>query len=562
MGNERTLEARKVFVIGLDGATFELIRPWAAEGKLPTLGQLLRDGASGPLRSTYPPLTGPAWSSFITGKSPEGHGVLEFFRREPSSYRQRLNSYLDIDGRSLWNLLSEGDRQVGIVGLPLTYPPEPVNGFLISGLLTPPGSRDFTYPRSLLPELERELGTYRLRHDEKYRRADPEPFLREQYDILENNVQAAMYLMTHKPWDFFMVHLLGTDRIQHEFWHLLDAEHPQHDPAERARLGNVVLEFYQAVDAALARMLAALDPDTVVLVMSDHGFGPVYRFLNVNTWLLGEGLLYLQRGLGTGMRSLLFRLGFNYASLGQWILKAGLGRRAKRLGRGRREALQRRMFLSLDDIDWSRSKVYSMGNFGQLYVNLRGREPEGIVSPGEEYEALLDDLTGRLEALVDPQTGRPVVERVMRREEIYDGPYADRAPDLLFLTRNMEYKAMGLSDFASPRVFDAVYGTTGHHRMDGILIGRGPGVLRPGAQVEGARIQDLAPTILYMMGQPVPRDMDGRVLEEMFTDAFRRQHAMVYSGEGETPTDTDGAVYSDREEAAVMDVLRSLGYVT
>jgi len=273
---------------------------------------------------------------------------------------------------------------------------------------------------------------YRLRHDEKYRRADPEPFLREQFEILENNVQAALYLIAQKPWDFYMVHLLGTDRIQHEFWHLLDTDHPQHDPAERARLGNVVLDFYRAVDAALGRLLAVLDSDTIVLVMSDHGFGPVYQFLNVNTWLLGQGMLRLKPGLQTRTRSLLFRLGFSYASIGQWILKLGLGRQVKRLGRARREELQRRVFLSLKDVDWGRSKVYSMGNFGQLYVNLRGREPQGIVSPGPEYDDLLEDLTRRLKALIDPRTGQPVVEKVMRREEFYSGPYADRAPDLMF----------------------------------------------------------------------------------------------------------------------------------
>jgi predicted AlkP superfamily phosphohydrolase/phosphomutase len=203
-----------------------------------------------------------------------------------------------------------------------------------------------------------------------------------------------------------------------------------------------------------------------------------------------------------------------------------------------------------------------MGNFGQLYVNLRGRELQGIVSPGPEYEALLEDLTRRLKALVDPRTGQPVVETVMRREEIYNGPYADQAPDLMFLTRNMEFKAMGLSDFASTRVFDPVYGTTGHHRMDGILIGRGPDVLREGAHLDGARIQDLAPTILYMMGQPIPRELDGRVLEEMFTDAFRQQHAVTYLSNDEAPRDDSSPAYSDREEADVIDVLRALGYVS
>ncbi len=555
-------EVKKVWVLGLDGATLDLIRPWVAEGHLPVLGHLMHTGVTGELRSTYPPLTGPAWSSFITGKSPGRHGILEFFRREQGTYRQVLNSRQDVDGKSLWRLLSDGGKRVGVVGLPLTYPPEPVNGFLITGLLTPLGCRDFTYPPELLDELEAQLGCYRVRHDEKYRKSDPQPFLREQYEILENNAQAALYLMTNKPWDFFMVHFLGTDRIQHEFWHLLDPNHPQHDPAERERSGNVILDFFKQVDAIVGRLLAALDDETVVMIMSDHGFGPVHKFINLNTWLLEQGLLRLKPTLVTRLRYLLFRLGFNYSVLGHWTLKLGWGRRAKELGRARREELQRRIFLSLEDVDWSRSRVYSIGNFGQLYVNLKGREPQGIVSPGAEYEELLEDLTQRLQTLVDPETGQPVIEQIFQPEQVYDGPYADRSPDLMFFTRDMEYKAMGLSDFSSPHVFEPVYGTRGHHRMNGVVICYGPGVIQEGEWLEGARIQDLAPTILYLMGQPVPREMDGQVLLDPFTPEFRQQHTVIYTQDEESLTSESQSVYSDQEEAEIVEMLRSLGYVT
>lgn len=552
---------QKVFVIGLDGATFDLILPWVEAGKLPVLGGLMRGGTYGPLLSTYPPLTGPAWSSFVTGKSPAGHGVLEFFRRQEGSYRQVLNNRLDIDGKSLWRCLSEGGKTVGVIGVPLTYPPEKVSGFLITGLLTPPGRRDFTYPPELLDELESEVGEYRLRHDEEHIPNNPYPLLNEEYEVLENNLQAAIYLMSHKPWDFFMLHILGTDRIQHEFWHIIDPKHPDHNPAEVEQLGNVVLSFFERVDAAVGRLLEGIDQETAVILMSDHGFGPVYKFINFNTWLLEQGLLRLKRTPDTFLRYLLFKLGFNYTVMGNWVLKLGLGKQAKKMGRAKREDWQRRVFLSLRDVDWPRSKVYSIGNFGQLFINVKGREPQGCVSPGEEYETVVADLTQRLKTLVDPQTGSPVVEKIMRRDDVYQGPYIDRAPDVLFFTRNMEYKAMGLSDFSSSKVFEPVFGTRGHHRMNGIMICNAQGVVKENLWFEKARIQDLAPTILYLMDQKIPRRMDGEVLLDIFTDEFRSKHEIRYDEEVETSSSTGKDALTEQEEAVLADLLRSLGYV-
>jgi predicted AlkP superfamily phosphohydrolase/phosphomutase len=551
----------KVFVIGVDGATFDLLRPWVEAGKLPHIKRLIQGGISGSLSSVFPPLTGPAWSSFMTGKTPAEHGVLEFFRRKEGTYRQILNNRLDIDGKSLWKYLSDGNKSIGIMGVPMTYPPEAVNGFIITGLLTPPGRRDFTYPPGLLEEIEAQVGEYHLRLDEKYRPNNPHVFIKELFENLENNTRTALYLMNHKKYDFFMVHFYGTDRVQHEFWHMLDPTHPDHDPEEIKRLGNVVEDFFKSIDASIGQLLENLDDETAVIVMSDHGFGPIYKYINFNTWLLQQGLLHLKNTPGTFLRHKLLQLGFNYTKLGNWILKLGFGKQTVRLGRAKREEWQRRIFLSLNDVDWSRSKVYSIGNFGQLFVNLKGREPSGIVSSGEEYEMVLNDLTQRLLALKDPGTGEGVIERVMRREDVFQGTYADQAPDLVFYTRNMQYKAMGLTDFASHRVFDPVFGSRGHHRMNGILICCGKGIFKENAQVENARIFDLAPTILYMLGVKVPTSMDGRIIYDIFTDEFREKHNAQYQDGIPSTQEHNRDELTENEQAALADMLRSLGYV-
>lgn len=551
----------KLLVIALDGATFDLIKPWADEGYLPTMAKLINQGVWGNLQSTYPPLTGPAWSSFMTGKSPAKHGVLEFFKKKEGSYNQQLNTRFDIDGTSIWTYLSDAGKHVGVIGVPLTYPPEPVNGSLITGLLTPYGCKDFTHPIDLLDELESEVGQVRIRHDEKYHRSNPQPFIQEQYEILDNNKQIALYLMEHKPWDFFMLHLLGTDRIQHEFWHTLDKNHPNNSPTENEQLGNVVLDYFIKLDETLNELIQASRQANIML-MSDHGFGPIYRFFNVNTWLLKLGYLKLKRSPSCQFRYLLFKTGFNYSVLANWILKLGLGKKAVRLGRAKREDLQRKLFLSLSDVDWSRSKLYSMGNFGQIYVNLVGREPQGIVMPGNQYDHLINEVCELLKSLKDPATNELVVDQIYDRNQIYQGAYKKQAPDIIYLTRGMEYKAMGLSDFASPNVFDPVYGTTGHHRMNGILLCNGKGVFKEGQTINNAHIQDLAPTILYMMNLNIPEDMDGKVLLDLFTTKFNTDHKIDYKHSNGMKQESIGSLLTEEEHAELIERMQDLGYVT
>jgi predicted AlkP superfamily phosphohydrolase/phosphomutase len=335
-------EKRRVFVVAWDGATLDLLWPWCEEGRLPTLRRMLERGAHGRLTSTYPPLTGPAWASFMTGKSPGNHGVFEFFHRREDGYSQVLSGPSSIGGKSLWRLLSEAGKKVGVINVPLTYPPEEVNGFLITGLLTPHDCDDWAYPRELIEELKGNLGDYLLHHDEKYTKSNVDNLLAEQYRILQSRTEAALYLMRAREWDFFMVHYYGPDRMIHEFWHLMDPSHPQHDPQEYSKYGNVVLDFFQELDASLGRLLSELDEDDVFLLMSDHGMGRVTKFLNVNSWLLREGFLSVKGGLASRLRYALFRWGFNYYSLGKLVLRMGLGRRAVQMGRGSARSYRRR----------------------------------------------------------------------------------------------------------------------------------------------------------------------------------------------------------------------------
>ncbi len=258
-------EGKKVFVIGLDGATFDLLLPWIEQGHLPFFKKLLEESSWGELESALPPLTAPAWASFMTGKSSGNHGIFDFFSRESQSYEQKLNSVLDIKEEIFWHRIGRAHKKVGIMNVPFTYPPQQVQGFMITGLLTPSESPNYTHPESLKEELEKELGRYLIHHYEKYDKKNMRKFLEEQYTILENRMNACHYLMRNKDWDFFLVHFYGPDRMQHEFWHIHDKSHAQHNPLERETHGDVIRDYFAKLDLSLSELVGELKEDTILI---------------------------------------------------------------------------------------------------------------------------------------------------------------------------------------------------------------------------------------------------------------------------------------------------------
>lgn len=554
--------SRRVLVVALDGTTFDLIGPWLDDGSMPNLARLRDEGVSGPLASIVPPVTAPAWCSFMTGKNAGKHGVFEFFMRAPGGFDEIPVSSATRSGRTLWELLGDAGKNVLTVNVPVTYPPTPVNGNLIGDFLTPMGDRSFTWPPELLSEVEEATGPYQLYHVEVYRPGRAGVVLDELERVLEANCRANRWLIENKPWDFAMFHVWGTDRFGHELWHLLDERHPMHDAAEAHIHRDRALAYWRRVDEVVGEWIAAAGDDVTTIVLSDHGFGPIHHFLVFNVWLLQQGWIRLKPRLGTFLRRSLFELGVSPALGYRASMKLGFARMRLSAGVGTRKRwLERinRIFLSLNDVDWSRTKIYSKGNYGQLFLNLRGREPHGIVEPGAEAEAVLNDVTRDLRALREPGTGEPLIGDIWRADELYEGRYADRAPDLTFLPRDMRNKALGTVDFTSHRFVEPAYGNSGDHRMNGILFMHGPGI-RQGVRMDGANLIDVAPTILHYLGQGVPEDFDGRVLEAALTveesaRPVRTAPAAVSSGDG------DPDEMSEEDMREIRNRLKGLGYL-
>jgi len=554
----------RCYVIGLDGATFDLILPWVAQGKLPAFADLLRRGAWGQLRSTVPPMTGPAWTTFATGANPARHSIYDWVYREPGTYNFVPATARNRRLPSLWSLLSAAGRRVCVVNVPMTFPPEPVNGLLISGLPTPSKQVTFTHPPELAAEIERITGNYILYPDpgQAYSDAGVDAFLARLYQTTETRIKLVENLRSREAWDFFMIVFNGTDTVQHAMWKFMSPAHPLHDPAKAARYGDAILAFYQFLDRWLATQVAALPADTVLMLMSDHGFGPFHKFIHVNNWLRQQGFLRIKSDWRPRLKQAAFRAGFSPMAVYDLLMRLGLGSLKREVVRGQGQGLLRTLFLSFDDVDWPATQAYSLGNIGQIRLNVRGREPQGKVAPGAEYTRVRQEIMARLRLLTDPATGEAVVDEIYPREELYEGPYLDEAPDIVFLPKRLEYFGFGEYEFGSHRVIEAMRrGISGTHRMNGIFVALGEPV-RPGVEISGATLADLAPTMLHLLGQPIPAAMDGRVLTQALSGPLAEQAPQVVESPApDSAGDDADFALSTADEAAISERLRGLGYV-
>ena len=475
----------RVMVLGLDGATWALLRRFAGEGIMPNLASFLKRGCSADLITQVPPVTATAWSSFVTGLNPGKHGVFEFLLRKKGlaeNARSAHNPFGEVpvnsalrDGIPVWDLAGEAGLKSVVKGVPITYPPSKLDGFMLSGFLTPFGRRDFVEPPELLDELEAEFGSYRLYHRQVYSKRGVSAVLDELEGVLDFDIKVTRCLMDRIDWSLFISHFWGTDRASHELWHLLDEKHERHDRAEAARHGPRLKAFYSSLDEGLGRIVEHAD-DANIILASDHGFGPIHTYLSFNMWLVNQGLLRFRPGMMTWLKRQTYKLGLTPTLLYRLSMAMGLAKYRLSGGFHSRQKMQmliHRFFLSLADVDWSRTRAYSRGNYGQIYVNLRGREPAGSVEPGAEYNAVRNEVRDRLLEVVDPATGERLFDRVYFREELYEGPYVEEAPDIIFIPRDMGYKALGTLDFTSNNFMDPVYGNSGDHRMNGIFLGLG-----------------------------------------------------------------------------------------
>ena len=565
----------KVVVIGLDAATWTVIRPCMAEGKMPNLAKLMKAGVSGTLESILPPITPPAWTSFMTGKNPGKHGIFHFVETEYGGYAMKYANATSRRSPTVWKLLNNAGYSVGTMNIPFTYPPEPLNGFQISGMDTPSETSPFIHPPELREELVKHLGGIQL--DLRFLGAMSTDERRNQVlaemEQMDNQwTKAALYLLENHPQDVMMFVFMSIDTVQHYFWQHMDKGHFLHDLKLAPKFGDAVRKVYERLDAAAGQIIDLLPPETTLFVVSDHGGGPVVdRTIFLNRYLAQLGLLNYDEKTTSGIRRLgkkLLRVSFS--ALRSTLTSRQKSRLAMLFPKIRQKSEM--AYSSFTSIDWSRTKAYCsevLASPPSIWINLKGVKPQGIVDPGA-YDALVTFIIEKLAELKDPRTGKPVINRVYRRNEIFHGPFAHEGADLVldWWSEDSLFSSQPSfpEDTGKPALIIREHRPSetsewgGTHRLNGILIGRGSG-FKSGAEIANARLIDIAPTLLHLLGVPVPEDMDGKVLASAFQPDFLLARP-IRSGAASGTSATDRpSGYTDEEAAKVEERLQALGYL-
>ncbi len=526
----------RLVVLGWDSATFDIIDPLIAEGRLPHLASIMEGGYRAPLRSTWPPMTDCAWTSAFTGLNAGGHGIFGSWYRAPGEYACRYFSSRDRKAPILWEL-TEDVRHL-VWNVPMTFPATEVDGAMVAGYGAPPGAT-LTEPESLQARLAE-----RWHLDDLLDRAPHgslETFLADLVKGLEVQGEALPWAAREVGADAVYAVWPHVDRAQHFFWKFRNTSHA---------LAGAVDQVYEAMDRATGAVREAF-PDADLVVVSDHGAGPLHADVNAGAWLARHG--YAAYGGGSG--------GSRVADLA-WALPPSVRKLGRRVAPGvARRAMGARLAGQLGSFDWGSTRAF-LGFHSDLWLNIEGREPAGNVAESEA-DALVDELAEGLLSIEDPRTGAPVFAAALKRDEIYSGPAASLAPDLILDSWSAGYRvapareAEGDVVIAPAALAGVEAAWSSDHRPIGIFAAGGPRIARG----EGAELAlyDVCPTSLALLEQPVPEGLDGRAAVAVLEPAFLGSNPVRTAGA--TGGRDASAEYSAEEAAAVASHLKDLGYI-
>jgi predicted AlkP superfamily phosphohydrolase/phosphomutase len=455
----------RVAVIGLDCGTPQLLFRDLAD-EVPNIRELMARGMHGELASITPPITVPAWACSMTGKTPGQLGVYGFRNRRDNTYEGlSIATSESVTEPAVWDVLGEKGLKSLLIGVPPGYPPKPLEGWRISCFLTPPSARSYTSPPELRAEVEEEVGAGNYIFDiPNFREQGFDRVLDQVFKMTERRFAVARRLVKTKPWDYFMLVEMGPDRLHHVFWQHFDRTHPKYEPGNPYE--TAFQDYYRYLDKEVGSLLGALPQDCVIIVMSDHGAQRMVGGVRFNDWLMREGYLAVTEDLRGPTP----------------IAKA--------------------------PIDWSRTAAWGDGGYyGRLFLNVKGREPEGVVEPSQ-YEETRDELIERLEKMPGPD-GAPLGTRVFKPQDVYP-EVRGVAPDLIVYFGNLEWRSVGTVGTGEVFTYENDTGPDGaNHDRNGVFVMAGaPG--QPTGEQQGLRLIDVGPSILSLYGLEAPEGTEGK----------------------------------------------------
>jgi len=540
-------------VIGIDGGEWAVIDRLIEAGRLPHIAELRDEGVSGDLESVTPPVSPPAWNSILTGTNPGKHGVFDFSTFDEHYQRRSINAS-DRRSAPFWRVLNDHDVSTGLFKVPFTYPPEAVDGFVVTGFPTPDSVDDHVIPGSLVETVgppEDLFEDWSLQQAGEYA-----VFRDDLIEVAEHQTDALLTVLERDDPEFVMSVYDGADRIQHFFWKHFDSTHSRYE-AESA-LADAIPRYYEALDAGIGALLDRAGEGTNVLLLSDHGFGPLERDVYIDEWLERNGFLARKEestaeGASKDTAATLLRHGW------AGVQRAGLGDAVRsvvpeQLFRSGHE------FVDAEDrtIQWRQTQAFFSTLSGQaIYINLDERFRDGGVSRGE-YDAVVERLRSALLTLRDPETDRRVIEDIYRREDLFEGWAIEAAPDLIVRSAPRCTLKDGRSERLVRSATQSAHDRSGDHRTNGIVVAAGPAF--DSGTIADATILDIAPTLCHLQGTPVPESMDGRVLESLFAGGGRERRSIERTSEYGR-TQQEARAWSAEESTELEAQLEHMGYL-
>ncbi|HOT73107.1 MAG TPA: alkaline phosphatase family protein [Anaerohalosphaeraceae bacterium] len=538
----------KMLIIGIDGGTWTILEPAICAGAAPNLKTLREKGVWGILKSTIPAITPAAWGAFQTGKNPGAIGVYDFYRwsaKERKDYPVNSTCL----GKTIWQRFSQAGLTCGILNVPMTYPPQPVRGVVVSGLLTPSLESDFTYPAEFKEELLRavpdyDILTFKRLQKQKITKRTIRDFVNQMAQSVRMRTRAAEYIIHTKKPDVMMVQFQSNDVIQHGLWHFLDPACPEYSEGLRNFVFDV---FYRTLDFSIAEIVRTFYPDGNlsggVFLLSDHGFARHRTRFNLGNWLVREGLLKIRSARLLKVEVSEFAETVHLGKILSYLLPSVW-----------HQKVMRKFYPQYIQVDWEHSRAFATGRCNEGFIHIMEEDPE-------KKDSICRKIIDVLLKQRDPSTFEPIIEQVYRKEEIFKGAYLGQMPDLVVCPCT-GYSITGAYQFEKG-LFEPVRMKTdfhlGKHHRDGFYMAAGEGIQCLGSSQ--ASLLDMAPTLLAYLGLPVPSCMDGQVRREWFAPSFWEENPIRWEQDESEEQKTSEDIYTSQEAEKVKKRLEELGYL-